>query len=138
MPPTLSPGGVSNRYASLLDQLEVEIRAHPSPCTWAQIDSAIKRLEEVPTSTGRNKDRRPWPFPLLASADQPCALLIVGQAQPKSALEPRLRETVVQLALLRKLPLPGGRRGAKAAPIPASGLYRPDGIRSNDRTFATL
>ena len=80
----------TSAYQSLLDQLETEIRVHPSPCTWAQVESAIVKLEE---------------------------------AQPRKQFSPLVRESIVQLALLRKLPLPGGRRGAKAAPVPASGLW---------------
>ena len=36
---------------------------------------------------------------------------------------PLVRESIVQLGLVRKLPLPGGKRGAKAAPIPALGVW---------------
>ena len=76
-------------FPMILDQLDAEIRSHPSPCTIAQIDSVIALLEQ-------------------------------GQ---KRTYPPVMRESLVQLALLRKLPLPGGRRGAKAAPMPASGLW---------------
>ena len=79
--------------ASLLDLLDVEIRSVPSPCTKAQLHNAITLIDEAPP---RGEGGR---------------------------LEPTLREAITQLALLRKLPLPGGRRGAKAAPIPASGLW---------------
>ena len=77
-------------YQSLLDQLDVEIRLLPSPCTRAALEAAIDTLEA---------------------------------AQPAKTFDNDLRETVVQLGLQRKLPITGGRRGAKAAPIPAHGLW---------------
>ena len=77
-------------YASLLDQLDNEIRHLPSPCTRAALEAAIVTLE---------------------------------QAQPNKTFDADLRESVVQLGLQRKLPIAGGRRGAKAAPIQAPGLW---------------
>ena len=37
--------------------------------------------------------------------------------------DPTLRESLLQLGSIRKMPLAGGRRGAKAAPMPAHGLW---------------
>ena len=77
-------------YANLLDQLDIEIKTHPSPSTRAHFENALHALE---------------------------------QAQPAQAFLPAVRESLVQLASIRKLPLGGGRRGAKAAPMPAQGLW---------------
>jgi hypothetical protein len=77
-------------YANLLDQLDLEIKNHPSPCTRAQLEQAIGNLES---------------------------------AQKDGKFSANVRESLLQLAMIRKVPLPGGRRGAKAAPMPAQGLW---------------
>ena len=74
---------------NVLDELDVEIRSHPSPCTRAQMAGAASVM-------------------LLAQKGEP---------------NPALFESILQLGLVRKLPLTGGRRGAKAAPMPALGLW---------------
>ena len=51
------------------------------------------------------------------------SIATLEQAQPNKEFEKDLLESLVQLGLQRKLPVTGGRRGAKAAPIPALGLW---------------
>ena len=48
-----------------------------------------------------------------------------------------VRESLVQLGLQRKLPIAGGRRGAKAAPIPANGLWH-QVIQQVDPVYARM
>ena len=48
-----------------------------------------------------------------------------ARAQPKRKFDPALREAVVQIGMQRKLPIAGGRRGAKAAPMPRRDQPKP-------------
>ena len=84
-------------FNSFLEQLDAEIKNLPSPCTRAHLEPAIRLLAEA----------------------QPGKVFDKGDAE----VDEQMRESLVQLGLQRKLPVAGGRRGAKAAPIPAQGLW---------------
>ena len=84
-------------FTSFLEQLDLEIKNLPSPCTRAHLSPAIALLADAQPGKSFDKD--------------------------STEVNAQMRETLVQLGLQRKLPTSGGRRGAKAAPIPAFGLW---------------
>ena len=50
-------------------------------------------------------------------------IVTLEEAQPGRRFDPVVRKVLLELGYQRKLPITGGRRGAKAAPIPAHGLW---------------
>ena len=83
------------QHATLLDHLDSEIKALPMPAARAQIDDAIDSMEAA----------------------------ILKAAPAKEPFPSEVREALAQIGMLRKQPQTGGRRGAKAAPMPAYGLW---------------
>ena len=63
---------------------------------------------------------RHLPSPCTRAALE-AAIVTLEQAQPNKTFDADLRESLVQLGLQRKLPIAGGRRGAKAAAIQCAG-----------------
>ena len=61
------------------------------------------------------------------------AVETLEEVQPGKRFDPLLRDVVAQLALQRRMPLAGGRRGAKAAPIPAIGLWFQAALHTDEK-----
>ena len=118
-------------------------RVHGQPAGPAHVAREVAARHEAPVAVAVPRRHQPrdheaderLPACLTSSSRDPHASLAVHAGTDrlrhraaragatKKAFEPVMRECIVQLALLRKLPLPGGRRGAKAAPMPAAGLW---------------
>ena len=62
---------------------------------------------------------RSLPTPCTRSAVEQTVERLEGQRQLTAPLEAEQREALVELGMQRKQPITGGRRGAKAAPMPA-------------------
>ena len=66
---------------------------------------------------------RHLPTPCTRAQLEP-ALSVLAEGQPGGRIsDATVREVILQLGILRKQPIVGGRRGSKAAPIPAHGLW---------------
>ena len=80
---------------------------------------------------------RRLPMPCTATQLEPTVLML-AQGQPAGVkMDPVVRESLAHLGLLRKMPATGGRRGSKAAQIPANGLWF-QVIQHTDETYMSM
>ena len=91
-----------------LDQINQTI-VRPLPTGTLSLDEFEHEIRHLPTPCTRAQLLNP--------------LNTVAQGQPGGRMDPAVREAILQVGMQRKAPISGGRRGAKAAPIPANGLW---------------
>ena len=91
------------RAIGVLDLLEMEIKAVPSPCTRAHVMTPVEHC---------------------------------SKAMPKGIIDSVMQEILMKLACQRKLPASGGKRGARAVPITAPGLWHQVVMHSEDLYIA--
>ena len=110
-------------------QLKVEKEAKITPrsrylaAVHAKVMSQTTAHQPMPLLEMLESEIRPLPSP-CARKHLDEVLEAIERANPRGALDAQVRECLTLLALQRKLPIQvGGKRGSKAVPINASGLW---------------
>ena len=111
---------------SLMARVEKEARNKPRSTYLANLHakmmSPTKANDAIPLLELLESEIRPLPSPCTRKHIQE-ALSTIEKVLPAGVLDKEMHECLMLLALQRKLPAVGGKRGSKAVPIGAPGLW---------------